>query len=190
MADDHASSSKLEAGYIVKAEQFLDIINPTGSNSLPEKISAEQQHLHQFLTSQHASDSIVLYGNADAEGVSLYVTSILIPKAEANLTHRGRYTSWSSNPFDSPSCGLVYGGGAGPRVEYNEPHSHSWSPRFRGGKRVVFGRSFEGLRDAKSYFELNQELTHAHGLHWVDERDAWCNLDDSGDINELESPRV
>jgi hypothetical protein len=160
------------------------MINPTGADSPLDEISAEQQHLHRFLVNQHTSDSIVLYGNADAEGASLYVTSILIPKTEADLTRRGRYTSWGGSPFDSPSCGLVYGGGSGPRVEYNEPHSHSSDPSFRGGKRLVFGRTFEGLRDAKSYFELSQELTHAHGLHWVDERDAWCRPDDSGDVVE------
>lgn len=169
----------------MEARQFLEFLMPTGVDSLQDKIGAEQLHLHRFLTSQQDSDSIVLYGNADAEGASLYVTSILIPKTEANLTRSGRYTSWSGSPFDSPSCGLVYGGGFGPRVEYNEPHSQSRDPSFRGGKRLVFGRSFEGFRDAKSYFELSQDLTHAHELHWVDERDAWCRLNDSGDVVEL-----
>jgi hypothetical protein len=169
----------------VDAKRFLEFIKLSESSSAREEIGAEQHHLDQFLKSQHSSDSVVLYGNADTSGASLYVTSLLIRASEAHLKRRGRFTSWSGGPFDSPSCGLVYGGEEGARVEYNEPHAYSRDPHFRNGKRLVFGRAFEGSRDAKSYFELHQDLTHAHALHWVDERAAWCRLDDSGDVIDL-----
>lgn len=169
----------------MEAKQLLEFIKPSDSNSEATKIAAEQNHLDRFLTRQQESDFVVLYGNADASGSSLYVTSLLIPASEAHLKRRGRFTEWSGGPFDSPSCGLVYGGNEGARVEYNESNAHCREPRFKNGKRLVFGRDFDGFRDAKSYFELHQELTHAHGLHWVLERAAWCRLDDSGDVIDL-----
>lgn len=169
----------------MEAKRFLEFINLADSDTPETKQAAEQQHLHHFLASQHASPFVILYGNADAPGKSLYVTSLLIPASEAHLKRRRRFTDWRNNPFDSPSCGLVYGGVEGARVEYNEPNAYSRDPNFRKGKRLVFGRTFDGSRDAKSYFELNQELTHAHGLHWVDERSAWCRLDDAGDLVDL-----
>jgi len=144
----------------VDAKQLLDFATPSSPNSDAANIAAEQHHLDRFLACQQESDFVVLYGNADDPGSSLYVTFLLIPASEAHLKRRGRFTDWNGGPFDSPSCGLVYGGREGARVEYNESHAHSRDPRFKNGKRLVLGRHFDGSSDAKSYFELHQELTH------------------------------
>jgi len=181
----HSGKPVARKEQLVNAKQLLDFATPSSPSSEAANIAAEQHHLDRFLACQQESDFVVLYGNADALGSSLYVTSLLIPASEAHLKLRGRFTDWNGGPFDSPSCGLVYGGKEGARVEYNDSHAHSRDPRFKNGKRLVFGRHFDGSRDAKSYFELHQELAHAHGLHWTHERAAWCRLDDSGDVIDL-----
>ncbi len=55
----------------------------------------------------------------------------------------------------------------------------------QGARQIVFSRSFEGLIGKPHYFELTQEIAIAHGLHWVDERNAWCRLDGEGDVVNL-----
>ena len=93
-------------------------------------------------------------------------------------------TRWDS-PYESWSCGLVYGGGQPPRVEYSEPLSRSLPEAFRSGQQLVFGRSFSGRTENKEYYEIAQFLTHAHGLHWTPERRAWCRFDENGDLEEV-----
>ena len=53
------------------------------------------------------------------------------------------------------------------------------------GQQLVFGRSFEARVEHKDYFEVAQFLTHAHGLHWTPEHNAWCRLDDNGDVEDV-----
>jgi hypothetical protein len=78
----------------------------------------------------------------------------------------------------------VLGGGQGPRVEYND-FADQQPVALTGAQRLVFGRTFEGRKGRKTYFELAQHITHAHGLHWLEHRQAWCRLNDEGDVVDL-----
>lgn len=168
----------------MSASQLLRIARPTESSATGYRDWLEQQDLRIFLENERSATSVTLYGSSYDQGGSVFVHSLLVPDEDVNSRNFKRWPSWEGNPFDSPSCGLVYGAG-GARVEYNEPWSHSRQPLLRRARRLVFGRSFEGSHDGEHYFELAQELTHAHGLHWVDERNAWCRLDDAGDLAEF-----
>lgn len=165
--------------------RLLKIVKPVGMGAAERRDWVEQQHLRHFLEHERSSATTTLYGTAYDRGGSVFVHSLLLPVKDINFTETGSFTSWEGNPFDSPSCGLVYGGGEGARVEYNEPWTYSRQPFFRRARRLIFGRSFEGSHDGHHYYELAQELTHAHGLHWVEERNAWCRLDDAGDVVEF-----
>lgn len=167
------------------ANRLLKIVNPVEPSATEHRAWVEQHHLRNFLEQERSSDSVTLYGSAYDHGGSVFVHSLLVPAEDINFKKSGCFTSWEGNPFDSPNCGLVYGGGGGARVEYSEPWNHNREPLLRNARRLVFGRSFEGSHDGQHYFELAQELTHAHGLHWVEERNAWCRLDDAGDVAEF-----
>lgn len=50
---------------------------------------------------------------------------------------------------------------------------------------LFFFRTFEGLPKGRSaYYEILQEFLHLEGLHLVTEREAYCNLDEVGDLAE------
>lgn len=53
----------------------------------------------------------------------------------------------------------------------------------RGGEKLVFRRSWAGRES--SVPEINQKLVHALDLHYVDERSAFCRIDDVGDIENV-----
>ena len=53
------------------------------------------------------------------------------------------------------------------------------------GEMIVFGRNFDGDEDLKTYFEINQKIAHVLDLHYLPERNAWCKLNQFGDIDEV-----
>ena len=51
------------------------------------------------------------------------------------------------------------------------------------GERVIFRRSWQGAD--RTAVEISQKLVHALDLYYVAERNAYCCLDEHGDINEI-----
>ena len=128
---------------------------------------------------------VTLYGSATGRcGSSLFVHAILVPEDDIRTAGEQALVSWSGNPFDHYHCGLVYGGGQPPRVELSSPGA-SFEECFPTAQRLMYGRSFEARHGHTTYYELSQELTLAHELHWLDERYAWCRLNDNGDVVDL-----
>lgn len=68
---------------------------------------------------------------------------------------------------------------------YLEPPLSSHFKTFKGGEKLVFFRSFAGVRAHVAKFEFSQKLVHALELHWVPERKAYCRLDKNGDLSEV-----
>ncbi len=51
---------------------------------------------------------------------------------------------------------------------------------------ILFGRYFDGLLGPnKKYYEINQEITHASDVHWVEEKHAYCKIDYLGDVKDI-----
>ena len=114
----------------------------------------------------------------------MFIHSVLVP-AGALAGSWDDLPSWQGNPYDKPSCGLVYGGGNGPRIEWHEPWERDQPKALSGAQRLVFARTFDGRIGGKRYFELAQAIAHGHSLHWLEHRQAWCRFDDEGDIVDL-----
>lgn len=145
----------------------------------------EQHELKRWLDYERGADVVTLYGSATGhQGSSVFVQAILVPEGDLEAADERTLISWSGSPFDHYYCGLVYGGGKPPRVELSPPGA-SFEDCFPRAHRLIYGRSFEARHGHRTYYELSQELTLAHGLHWLDERDAWCRLNDDGDVVDL-----
>lgn len=145
----------------------------------------EQHELARWLEHERDADVVTLYGSATGRrGSSVFVHAILVPEDDLRAASERALVSWSGNPFDHRHCGLVYGGGKPPRVELSPPGA-SLEECFPTAQRIIYGRSFEARHGHRTYYELAQELTLAHELHWLDERDAWCRLNDEGDVVDL-----
>ncbi len=136
-----------------------------------------------WLRMQRAGSRVALYASSPSPA-SIFVHAVSVPAANLRRPW-DELTEWNGSPFDAPTCSLVYGGNDGPRIERHEPWDDHEPEVLRGARQLVFGRSFDGRIGEKSYFELTQDITVAHGLHWLEERKAWCRLDDEGDIEEV-----
>src|ERR1051325_210310 len=159
------------------------VVPPTDEK---EALAWAQQHsLFDLLEAQRTGSWVMLYGSAFHRG-SVFLHSILVPASDLPKMESAKddLTHWSGNPYNSWSCGLVWGGGEPPRVEFSEPRKLGVRA-LENGQQLVFGRSFEGRGEDKHYYEIAQFLVHAHGLHWTPERRAWSRLDDNGDIEDI-----
>jgi hypothetical protein len=163
-------------------QEILAIVRAPRDGEEDEQL-AEQHDLLRWLKYQLTDSRIAVYGSA-YDTSSVFIHSVLVPSSSIAGSWDD-FPSWQGNPFDTPGCGLVYGGGEGPRMEYTEPSSYAHPKALADAQRLVFGRSFEARIGQKSYFELAQFITHAHDVHWMEERQAWCRLNDEGDVVDL-----
>ena len=74
------------------------------------------------------------------------------------------------------------GGGRPDRVYLASPMDGE-AGSLRGGEKLIFRRSWPGAKRAST--EISQKLVHALDLHFVDERNAYCRIDESGDIESV-----
>lgn len=54
-----------------------------------------------------------------------------------------------------------------------------------GAEKLVYLREFLAARDFNSPIEINQKLIHALDLHYMEERSAYCRINESGDIESV-----
>lgn len=108
---------------------------------------------------------------------NFYMHSVFIPNAELDEEIINNLLGWNLDPCNQ--WGYV--------ISTNEiciEHSlyAGGSDLFKEGEQIIYERSFEGVSSKEGYYELNQRLSQVLDLHHMEERNAWCKLDSSGDI--------
>lgn len=161
----------------------LEAFDTLGAPGAQMQTDPESTPLLQWLRAQQTGKRVALYATASAPG-SLFLHAVLVPRHHLERPWED-LNEWSGNPFDHRSCGLVYGGGQGARIELHSPWEDNQPEVLVGALQLVVGRSFDGRLGERTYYELDPSITHSHGLHWLDERQAWCRFNDVGDIEEL-----
>lgn len=91
-----------------------------------------------------------------------------------------------SNDFVMPDAAWAIehasGGGEPDRV-YLSPPLGRYGKSLAGGEKLFFKRSFVGSE--KHPIEISQKLVHALDLHFIEERNAYCRLDEDGDLEDV-----
>jgi hypothetical protein len=132
-----------------------------------------------FLRDNALRDDFVVY----ASDRSSFIHAALVPRAAVNPPDVDDLMSWQCSP--TSSWGIT--------VQFSEPRSvwltppleDSGSAALDQGEQLVFSRSFDGRTGKKSYYEILQKFTHAFDLHYVEERHAYCRLDEHGDVEDV-----
>jgi hypothetical protein len=166
----------------MNAEDLIKIIAPVADEKNVRAWS-EQDELLKFLEEQRGSPWLALYGSSFNKG-SFFLHSVLIHERDIKGIAQNELHMWD-NMHNSWSCGVVLGGGKSARVEFDRPSIQIGNKVMKNGQQLVFSRSFNGRHEDRHYFEIAQFLAHAHDLHWVPERHAWCRFDNDGDIEEI-----
>lgn len=132
-----------------------------------------------FLKESAQSEEVVIY----ASGPATLIHGVLAPLKQVTPANQEELMHAFVQTDESWVIQKSYGGGEGHRV-YLEAPLRSWKS-LAGGEKLVFRRSFDGVQKGESPIELSQKLVHALGLHFVPERNAYCRLDDRGDIEDV-----
>lgn len=134
-----------------------------------------------FLKDSLTADEIVIY----ASGPHMVIHSVLTPNEVLESPNHADLDRAYIMPDDSWIIQRAYGGGEGHRVYLQPPLDHPGCQSLVGSEKLVFVRSFEGVKDYEPPIEISQKLVHSLGLHFMDERSAYCRLNDRGDIEPI-----
>ena len=115
----------------------------------------------------------------------VFMRAVLVPSEKLAPPDLKDLMGWQ--PTLSSSWGLCYSFNP-PGVSVEPPLSGSCSRTLvEAGEQLVFAREFEGFAVKKHYIEVLQKLSHLFGLHYVEERSAYCRLDRHGDLEDVVS---
>jgi hypothetical protein len=79
----------------------------------------------------------------------------------------------------------VSGGGQPDRMYLASPLSDDPESPLNGGEKLIFARSFSSVDKEWRRVELSQQMIHALDIYWMDEYDAFCRLNEEGDIEPI-----
>ena len=134
-----------------------------------------------FLQDICTGPEVLLYGrgpHALVHGVLLPVKNVSPPiKSDLLNSHITTDHTWSIQ--------RVYNGNILGRVYLEPPLTSVGGHAMDGGEKLIFRRPFNGVESVKTPIEISQKLVHSLGLHFVEERHAYCRLDNKGDIQSV-----
>jgi len=132
-----------------------------------------------FLRHTAQSEDIVLF----VSGPSCWIHGVLAPTRA--LTPAALEDAQQTNGPDVGDCWTiqrVFGGGKGHRMYLEAPLAGT---SFNGGEKLVFRRTFHGYEVDGAQVELSQKLVHSLDLHFIEERSAYCRLDEHGELDDV-----
>lgn len=135
----------------------------------------ELDNVIPFLEKELNDEYIILH----AISKHLFINSILLPNISLSDNDIENILQWSGDSFTTWS---IYKSSSA--YELYEPNSPLRNDGELNSEQIIFGREFEGVAGYECYYEINQKIFHALGLHFMPERNAWCKLDSNGDIDE------
>lgn len=163
---------KDQSAILKDLNQTLDV--PTDADELNSWLDLESSLA--FIGRNAHADSLIINLSAG----HLYLVSALIPRRRIKPGGNIDLLSWNYDP--SSSWGIC---ASSEDAWIEKPISRGDSKSLDGGEPIVIRRSFEGVPEYSSYFELSQRFAHVMGLHYMPERHAWCRLDRNGDVEDV-----
>jgi hypothetical protein len=131
-----------------------------------------------FLNANVAAKEFVLYATLN----HTYLNTIVIPGRQVARASSKRLVEWDLSAFTS--WGIVHSYRP-ESVAIAPPIDRPRNRVYRNAEQLVFARTFDGRIGEKTYFEFLQKFCHIFDLHFLEERNAYCRLDERGDIEDV-----
>lgn len=112
-----------------------------------------------------------------------FIHTVLVPAAALAPLDIEDLLAWDLNAHSS--WGISYSTAPTRRVSISPPLDHTGSKQLDQGEQLVFVREFEGRLGDHTYIEVLQKFAHVFGLHYTTERNAYCRLDEQGDLEDV-----
>ncbi|MCZ4501149.1 MAG: hypothetical protein JWQ74_3706, partial [Marmoricola sp.] len=145
--------------------------------SAEEWLSSAESSI-DFLKHSVMSDTIILFASME----SVLIHSVLAPLHRLDPPNQKELSDDFIQLDDGWMIEHVSGGGEADRVYLAGPMSGR-SLTLQEGEKLIFRRSFAASSERP--IEISQKLVHALDLHFVAERNAYCRLDDDGDVENV-----
>ncbi len=112
-----------------------------------------------------------------------FIHALLAPAAAFNPPDYDDLLAWNCNPYSSWGVEISF---AKPKsISISPPLSNTGSKTLDKAEQLIFARSFEGRTGEKHYYEALQKFAQLSEIHFLHERQAYCRLDDLGDVEEV-----
>ena len=138
----------------------------------------DAEEVVQVLVDTFRGDEIILFSNI---GFS-YVNSVLALEADVSPPDVDSLEHGHISPDAHWSITHVSGGGEPDRMYLASPMDSHGSKALDRGEHLVFRRDFTGVDKGSARTEISQRLVQALDLYFLEERNAYCKLDENGDI--------
>lgn len=153
-------------------------------NMSAEEWFAMEDFREYLLTSTHGE--IPLYYSGNPLIGRLFLASILLPRRLVHNRQLAELSRWNFNPVETSwGWGSDFGSHRRKRHRLYKPFEEQTPKILQQGIPLVTHRKNECVKNGAHYIELNQQISHVHGLHWMEERSAYCTLDELGDIRDV-----
>lgn len=136
----------------------------------------QQKEIIHFLEQEIDDENIIVYASLPYA----FIHAVLIPNVDLKESIVEDLLAWDSNPFSTWS--LV---ASSEDAWIEGPLEGNHSKILSEGEQILFIRRFEGVDSHQRYFEIGQKISHVLGLHFLPERNAWCRLDQRGDLDDV-----
>lgn len=151
-------------------------------------LSGEGVDVDTWLTDAETSIGF-LQDNAQAERVVLYASlkhvfihGVLAPQKQLKIPDQTELGHGFVAPDAAWHIEHVSGGGRPDSVNLAPPLAGKGAT-LKGGEKLVFRRSWAGAEGAST--EISQKLVHSLDLYHVEERSAYCRVDEVGNIEDV-----
>ena len=151
---------------------------PQNANRIDDWLAAKP---HLRLLSENAREpELILYLGANCA----YVNSVVVPASALVPLDKDDLLSWSI--FGRGSVATYVTGGGDDTIRIEQCRHVSGSATLRNAKQLVLLREIDGLPGEDGmYFDLDQSFLHLSEIHWRREHQAYCRLDDNGDLDAI-----
>jgi hypothetical protein len=157
-------------------KQLLEISKVPAKNAGHWLSSAEDSV--EFLKKNGASEWVVMYASLPC----VFIHTVLAPLKHLDPPDHAELRGAFVNLDTRWAIEHASGGGEPDRVYLSSP-LQGQGKTLRDGEKLIFFRSFAA--SSHSQFELSQKLVHALDVHYVEERKAFCRLDENGDLFDV-----
>lgn len=135
----------------------------------------QQNEIVSFLERECLEDNIVVCASLRYA----FINTVLVPRFERDPATIQKLLNWNSG-VDSGWC---LGGPIG-KDKICKPMDN-WGKLYETGEPILFLRSFHDVPGRQAYYELSQPISQVLNVHHLAERNAWCDLNRQGDIDEI-----
>ena len=131
-----------------------------------------------FMVKNAIDDFQVVY----ARTKSLFINSLMVNKNKLEPLQVKDLLKWRFNGYES--WGIVETNSS---LCIDHPLSYSVVKTLEYADQLLYIRNFEGVPDIGEYVEISQKFAQTFGIHYIQERNAWCHIDEDGNIEPVVS---